>query len=110
MQVKVKEAFLSFSSEKYDKVYFIPEKVDGVPVLTKQKSTVSIYATYGISDQVDVVVVLPYVQAKGNATDQVLTNLNLENERKGLQDVSVFVKYSPFNLILVPLHYALLVL
>jgi hypothetical protein len=31
---------LSFSSEKYDKVYFIPEKVDGVPVLTKQKSTV----------------------------------------------------------------------
>jgi hypothetical protein len=46
---------------------------------------------------VDVVVVLPYVQAKGNATDQVLTNLNLENERKGLQDVSVFVKYSPFN-------------
>jgi hypothetical protein len=44
---------------------------------------------------VDVVVVLP-IQAKGNATDQVLTNLNLEN-RKGLQDVSVFVKYSPFN-------------
>jgi hypothetical protein len=43
-----------------------------------------------------VVVVLPYVQAKGNATDQVLTNF-LENERKGLQDVSVFVKYSPFN-------------
>jgi hypothetical protein len=53
---------------------------------------------------------LPYVQAKGNATDQVLTNLNLENERKGLQDVSVFVKYSPFNFNLVPLHYALLVL
>jgi hypothetical protein len=40
------------------------------------------------------VVVLPYA-SKGNATDQVLTNLNLENERKG-QDVSVFVKYSPF--------------
>jgi hypothetical protein len=36
-----------------------------------------------------VVVVLPYVQAKGNATDQILTNLNLENERKGLQDVSL---------------------
>jgi hypothetical protein len=31
---------LSFSSEKYDKVYFIPEKVDGVPVFTKQRSTV----------------------------------------------------------------------
>jgi hypothetical protein len=62
---------------------------------TKVYST-SIYATYGISDQVDVVVVL-LCTSKGNATDQVLTNLNLENERKGLQDVSVFVKYSPFN-------------
>jgi hypothetical protein len=89
---------VSFSSEKYDKVYFIPEKVDGVPVFNETKVySTSIYATYGISDQVDVVVVLPYVQAKGNATDQVLTNLNLENERKGVQDVSVFVKYSPFK-------------
>jgi hypothetical protein len=57
-----------------------------------------------------VVVVLPYVQAKGNATDQVLTNLNLENERKGLQDVSVFLNTAHLILILVPLHYALLVL
>jgi predicted CoA-binding protein len=31
---------LSFSSEKYDKVYFIPEKVDGVPVFNETKSTV----------------------------------------------------------------------
>jgi hypothetical protein len=35
---KGKGSVSSFSSEKYDKVYFIP--VDGVPVLTKQKSTV----------------------------------------------------------------------
>jgi hypothetical protein len=32
MQGKGKGVSLSFSSEKYDKVYFIPEKVDGVPV------------------------------------------------------------------------------
>ncbi|MEZ7515089.1 hypothetical protein [Flavobacterium frigidarium] len=60
---------ISFSSEKYDEVYFIPEKVDGVPVFNETKITsTSLYATYGISDQVDVVVVLPYVKAKGNAT------------------------------------------
>lgn len=89
---------ISFSSEKYDEVYFIPEKVDGVPVFNETKITsTSLYATYGISDQVDVVVVLPYVKARGNATQEVLTNLDLENERKGLQDVSVYVKYSPFN-------------
>jgi hypothetical protein len=90
--------FSSFSSEKYNEVYFIPEKVDGVPVLMKQKYQItSIYATYGISNQVEVVFVLPYITARGNATQEVLTNLNLENERKGIQDVSVFVKYSPFN-------------
>jgi hypothetical protein len=89
---------ISYSYEKYDKVFFIPEEVDGVPVFNETKiSSTSIYATYGITDQVDVVVVLPYVTAKGNATQEVLTNLNLENERKGFQDVSVFVKYSPFN-------------
>jgi hypothetical protein len=89
---------LSFSSEKYNEVYFIPEKVDGVPVFNETEVTSkSIYATYGISNQVEVVFVLPYVTAKGNATQEVLTNLNLENERKGIQDVSVFVKYSPFN-------------
>lgn len=88
---------LSYSYEKYDKVFFIPEEVDGVPVFNETKiSSTSIYVTYGITDQVDVVVVLPYVTAKGNATQEVLTNLNLENERKGFQDVSVFVKYSPF--------------
>ncbi|MBE0391437.1 hypothetical protein [Flavobacterium sp. PL002] len=89
---------ISYSSEKYDEVYFIPEKVDGVPVFNETKiSSTSIYATYGITDQVDVVLVLPYVTAKGSATEEVLTNLGLENERKGFQDVSVFVKYSPFN-------------
>ncbi|MCW2118102.1 hypothetical protein [Flavobacterium sp. 7A] len=89
---------VSFSSEKYDDVYFIPEKVEGVPVFNKTTiSSTSIYATYGISDQVDVVMVLPYVTAKGHATDAVLTNLGLENKRQGFQDVSVFVKYNPFN-------------
>jgi hypothetical protein len=96
MQGKGKGVSLSFSSEKYDKVYFIPEKSRWCSCLTKQRSTVRQFMQHGISDQVDVVVVL-LCTSKGNATDQVLTNLNLENERKGLQDVSVFVKYSPFN-------------
>jgi hypothetical protein len=89
---------ISHSYEKYDKVYFIPQEVTGVPVFNEvEVYSTSIYATYGISDKVDVVVVLPYISSKGNATEEVLTNLNLKNEQKGLQDVSVFVKYSPFN-------------
>ncbi len=89
---------VSYGSEKYDKVYFIPEEVEGVPIFNEVKvNSTSLYGTYGITDQIDVVVALPYITAKGMASEQVLTNLGLENERKGLQDVSVFVKYSPFN-------------
>ncbi|NHN27393.1 hypothetical protein FIA58_017065 [Flavobacterium jejuense] len=88
---------LSYSSEKYDKVYFIPEEVDGVPVFNEVKiSSTSIYGTYGVTDQIDVILVLPYITAKGSASQEVLTNLNIENERKGFQDVSIFVKYNPF--------------
>jgi hypothetical protein len=47
---------LSFSSEKYDKVYFIPEKVDGVPVFNETRSTVRQFMQLTELDQVDVVV------------------------------------------------------
>ncbi|MBB1194875.1 hypothetical protein DNC80_14490 [Flavobacterium sp. SOK18b] len=88
---------LSYSFEKYDNVFLVPQEVESVPVFNDVKITsASIYGVYGISDQVDVVMVLPYITATGNASQEVLTNNNFENERKGLQDVSVFVKYSPF--------------
>jgi hypothetical protein len=57
-----------------------------------------------------VVVVLPYVQAKGNATDQVLTNLNLETKEKVFKMYPYLLNTAHLILILVPLHYALLVL
>jgi hypothetical protein len=34
-KVKEKEISLSLSSEKYDKVYLVPQETDGVPILTK---------------------------------------------------------------------------
>ena len=78
--------------------FILSPKVDGVPVFNNTTiSSTSIYATYGITDQIDVVMVLPYITAKGHATDEVLANLGLENKREGFQDISVFVKYSPFN-------------
>ena len=88
---------VSYSSEKYDEVYLVPEKSEGVPIFNEvQISSSSLYATYGITDQLDVVLSLPYISAKGDASEEVLTNLNYENKRSGLQDVSVFVKYNPF--------------
>lgn len=88
---------LSYSAEKYSKVFLVPNQVDGVPVFNDVETTsTSIYATYGISNVLDVVVSLPYISSKGNASDAVLQNLGFQNERSGLQDVSVFLKYNPF--------------
>ncbi|HJS01783.1 MAG TPA: hypothetical protein VJ780_12695, partial [Flavobacterium sp.] len=88
---------LSYSSEKYDEVYLVPEEVDGVPIFNEvQISSTSLYTTYGITDQLDVVLSLPYITTEGSASQEVLNNLNYENKRNGVQDVSVFIKYNPF--------------
>jgi hypothetical protein len=89
---------LSYAMEKYDKVLLVPKEVDAVPVFNDVTVTSqSLYATYGLLSNLDVVVSLPYITAKGNASEAVLTNLNFQNERSGLQDVSVFLKFNPFN-------------
>lgn len=87
---------VSYGIEKYDKVFLVPQEVDGVPVFNEVEiSSASLFATYGITDQLDVVVSLPYITAKGNASDAVLTNLDYQNTRNGIQDASVFLKLSP---------------
>jgi hypothetical protein len=55
-----------------------------------------LYATYGLSDQLDVVMSLPYISAEGNASQEQLNNLNYSNTRSGVQDVSFFLKYNPY--------------
>jgi hypothetical protein len=55
-----------------------------------------LYATYGLSDKLDVVMSLPYIAAEGNASQEQLNNLNYSNTRSGVQDVSLFLKYNPY--------------
>jgi hypothetical protein len=60
---------LSLSSEKYDKVYLVPQETDGVPIFNEVKlNSTNLYATYGLSDKLDVVMSLPYIAAEGNAS------------------------------------------
>lgn len=88
---------LSLSSEKYDKVYLVPQETDGVPVFNEVKlNSTNLYATYGLSDKLDVVLSLPFISAEGNASQEVLNNLNYSNTRSGVQDVSLFLKYNPY--------------
>ena len=88
----------SYNFESYDEVYLVPQKVNKVPVFNSvDVKSASFYGTYGISDKLNLVVNLPYVQAKGSASEQVLKNLNFENTRSGVQDVSAYLKYNPVN-------------
>lgn len=86
---------VSYASEKYDKVYLVPNEVDGVPVFNDVKITSqSLYAEYGVTNNFNVVVNVPFITATGNASEAVLTNLNFENKRSGLQDLKIYTKYN----------------
>ncbi len=85
---------VSYHSESYDEVYLVPEKIVGVPVFGEVNlQSVSLYGVYGISDRFDVSVNLPFITANGQATDATLNALGFENQRSGLQDLSLHAKY-----------------
>ena len=88
-------AVLSYSSEKYDKVYFVPSINDGVPIFNDVKITSqSLYLEYGVTNNFNVVVNLPYITAVGNASESSLKDLGFENKRAGLQDLKIYTKYN----------------
>lgn len=85
---------LSYAQESYSKVFLVPNKVDGVPVFNDVTiSSVSFFGEIGISDNFNVVLNVPYIKAKGNASEAVLANNGFENERSGIQDLKVYAKY-----------------
>lgn len=89
---------VSYSAEQYDNVFLVPNDAQGVPVFNEVNvSSTSLYATYGISNRFDAIVSLPFIKAEGNASESVLNELGYENTRSGLQDLSVFLKYNPYN-------------
>ena len=92
------DVVISYNSESYDQVFLVPQKINGVPVFNKvQINSVNLFSTIGISKKLDLQMSIPYVKATGAASPEVLTNLGYSNERKGLQDVSLYLKYNPLN-------------
>ena len=88
---------LSYAAEQYDKVYFVPSTNDAVPVFRDVKiASQSLYAEYGVTNNFNVVVNIPYITATGNATESSLKDLGFENKRSGLQDLKIYTKYN-FN-------------
>lgn len=85
---------LSYTAERYSEVFLVPADADRVPIFNKMEvNSINLYATYGLSPRLDFVLNLPYIQAKGHASQATLEELGFKNERKGLQDISIYLKY-----------------
>ena len=96
---------VSGTTERYDNVYLAPDKIDGVPVFQEVRvNSLNLYTTYGITDKVDVIVSLPYIQSKGKAPGTVINDLNslystagYTNVRQGLQDITGILKFKSYT-------------
>lgn len=85
---------VSFSQESYDKVFLVPMEIDGVPVFNEVNIlSISLFTEVGITDRLNVILNVPYIESEGNASEAVLENNGFENTRSGLQDVKIYAKY-----------------
>jgi len=96
---------VSGTTEHYNSVYLAPDKIDAVPVFRQVRvNSVNLYATYGITDKIDAIVSLPYIQAKGKADGGVINDLDnlystagYANTRQGFQDVTGLLKFKAYS-------------
>ncbi|TGE24857.1 hypothetical protein E5K00_06555 [Hymenobacter aquaticus] len=81
------------TAEQYKSVFLVPEKVREVPIFREIKvSSVSVYANYGITDEIEAVVSLPYIKSEGEGNGQ-----GYANSRSGLQDISGLLKFKAYS-------------
>ncbi|MDB5236187.1 MAG: hypothetical protein JWR44_3180 [Hymenobacter sp.] len=96
---------VSGTTERYDNVYLAPKEIGGVPVFQEVRvNSLNLYATYGITDKIDAVVSLPYIQSKGKAMGNVIDDLSTlystqgyTNSRQGLQDITGLLKFKSYS-------------
>ena len=96
---------VSGTSERYESVYLAPTKIDGVPVFEEVRvNSLNLYGTYGLTDKIDAIVSLPYIQARGQAPGSVVGDLNAlfpsqgyANTRQGLQDITALLKFKSYS-------------
>ncbi|MBK0384130.1 hypothetical protein I5M32_14265 [Pedobacter sp. SD-b] len=85
---------LSVTSEHYKNVYLYPQEIDATPVFDAvTTNSFNIYGNYGLSDKLDVIFNVPFVQSSGDGDPVVLQRLGYSNEQSGAQDLSAFLKY-----------------
>ena len=96
---------VSGTAERYTDVYLAPEKISGVPIFQEVRvNSLNLYGTYGLSDKIDAVISVPYIQSKGRAPGAVIDGLNsyystqgYTNVRQGLQDATALLKFKSYS-------------
>jgi len=87
---------LSYTNVNFDTFYLGEIEADPVPAHEEVNQTIyNIYANYGITDKITVIAALPYFSADN--TNGALDPVNNTNEQSGIQDLSVIVKWAPFE-------------
>ena len=82
---------LSYSWEQYDEFYFGTEKMDAPLPYGGQITTqsVNLYGILGLSDNLDLIINLPFITAQGDAKDAGAPDQKVN----GLQDAALFLKW-----------------
>lgn len=87
----------SYTYTKYDAFYVADEKSPegGVPGLGEVDQNIySLYAKYGVTDDLTLVAIIPYISASGeNGPDPITGRQDID----GFQDFSLWAKYRPFS-------------
>lgn len=89
---------VSGTTEQYQNVFLVPEKVDGVPIFNEIRvNSLNLYATYGLTSKIDVILTLPYIRSEGQANIRAFTSSNYTNSREGLQDITGVLKFKSYS-------------
>ena len=96
---------VSATAEQYTSAYLAPDKVSGVPVFQEvHVNSLNLYGTYGLTDKIDAIVSLPYIQSKGQAFGATIADLNtlypaqgFANTRQGFQDLTGVLKFKSYT-------------
>lgn len=96
---------VSATAEHYKTAFLAPVKAEGIPVFQEvQVNSLNLYGTYGLTDKIDAVLSLPYIQSKGRATGVTINDLSAQrpmegftNSRQGFQDVTALLKFKSYS-------------
>jgi len=85
---------VSYSYESYDRFNFGNVEMDAPAPVGGDVSTqsVALYANYGLFDNINIVISLPYISVKGTGDESERVQ-----ERNNLQDVSIYAKWRPYQ-------------